>query len=279
MEKIAIIKSIQPYIQKFKNKIFIIKLSGKVIENPDILDFLASDISLLNYVGIKILVVHGGGVQADEWLRKLGIEPKYVEGERITDKKTFEVIRKIYTDLNLKIIASFRKHEVKAVGLSGVDGNLIRAKRRISKIDFGEVGDIVEINLDLIYLLLKNDYIPVICSLGGDEDGNIYNINADTIATEIAKKLKAEKLIMVSDVPGLLADPDDNNSLISYISVPELEKMIKEGRIKNGMIPKIENCIQARKEVRSIHIIDGSKKHSLLLEIFTDEGCGTMIVS
>lgn len=279
MEKMGIIKGALPYIRKFKDKVFVVKLGGEVVKNFSSLDSLAEDISLLHHVGINVVVVHGGGTQADELLEKIGIKPKYVKGRRITDTKTFQIIKMVYGGINLEITAAVRKHGTKVIGLSGIDGNLIKAKRRIAKIDFGHVGDIVSVDLNPINLLLENDYVPVICSIGSDDSGNIYNINADTVAAEIARNLEAEKLIVMTDVPGLLDNPGDKNSIISYVDIADLKKMLSEDRIKEGMIPKVENCIYAMQNgVHTTHIIDGTKRYSLLQEVFTNEGSGTMIV-
>lgn len=292
MHDVASVKAALPYIRRFKDKIFVLKMGGESAKDAENLDYLAEDISLLHHVSIKIVIVHGGGPQADELLDRLGIERKFVNGRRITDDKTLDVAKMIFSGkVNIEIAAALRKWGVRTAGLSGVDGNIIQAKRRgitavknqetgeTINVDFGFVGDIVKVDTSLVTLLLEKDYLPVVCSLSSDDDGTIFNINADTVATAIAQSLKAEKLIVLSDVPGLLADEKDPTSLISYVDISDLEKLVAERKVGGGMLPKIESCIAAVKNgVSRTHIIDGTREHALLEEVFTNAGSGTMIV-
>ena len=290
-ERLDLLREALPYIQRFKNKIFVVKLSGKITEEQEQLASLAEEITLCQQVGIHVAVIHGGGKQLTTTAEKLGITQRIVNGRRITDDETLEIAKMVFAgQINMDILAALRRSGAQTVGVSGIDGNIIHARRReiqkvlnqetgqVETIDFGHVGDIVEINVKLLQLLLDNDYIPVISSLGADEQGNIYNINADTIAAEIAVELKAEKLILMTDVDGILRDRNDINSRISRLTVDEAEKLVKEKVVSSGMLPKIAAIAHLiRRGVRSAHIINGNKRNALLYEVFTDEGAGTMI--
>jgi acetylglutamate kinase len=290
-ERLDLLREALPYIQRFKNKVFVVKLSGKVTESQDQLASLAEEITLCEQVGIHIAVIHGGGKQLTTIAERLGITQKIVNGRRVTDDETLEIAKMVFAgQINMDILSALRRSGAQTVGLSGIDGNTIQARRReiqkvlnqetgqIETIDFGNVGDIVEINVRLLELLLTNDYIPVVSSLGADEQGNIYNINADTIASEIAAKLQAEKLILMTDVDGILLDRNDPSTRISRLNVEEAERLVKEKVVSAGMLPKIAAIAHLIKRgVRSAHIINGSKRNALLREVFTDEGAGTMI--
>lgn len=290
-EKLDILREALPYIQRFKNCIFVVKLSGKITEEQEQLESLAEEVTLCQQVGIRIAVVHGGGQQLTTLAEKLGIEQKIVNGRRVTDEKTLEVAKMVFAgQINLDILSALRRAGAETVGLSGLDGNIIHARRReiqnvmnhetgeVEVIDYGHVGDIVQINARLIQLLLDQDYIPVISSLGADDQGNVYNINADTIAAEIAVHLKAEKLILLTDVDGILIERDDPSSRISRLTVDEAERLVRQRVVSSGMLPKIAAITHLiRRGVRSAHIINGSKRNALLHEVFTDEGAGTMI--
>lgn len=289
--KVDILREAVPYIQKFKGRIFVVKLGGRVVDDADALHALAEEVALVDEVGIHVVVVHGGGKQATQLSKRLGIEPRFVGGRRITDDATLDVAKFVYAgQVSIEILSSLRRQGVEAVGLSGVDGNTIVARRRPRKlvkdeatgkrrkIDFGHVGDIVEVNPRLILTLLQNDYVPVVSCLGADERGNIFNINADTIACEIAVGLKAEKLIMMSDVEGLLLDMKDPSSLVSRLTLKEARTLLRKKVISGGMIPKIDACVDViERGVGSAHIISGKARNSLLFEVFTDEGSGTMV--
>ena len=292
-ERLDLLREALPYIQRFKNKVFVVKLSGKVTEDQDQLNSLAEEMTLCQQVGIHIAVVHGGGKQLTTIAERLGISQRIVNGRRVTDAETLEVAKMVFAgQINTDIVSALRRSGAETVGLSGLDGNTIHARRReiqrvlnqetgeVETIDYGHVGDIVEINARLLRLLLDNGYIPVISSLGADEQGNVYNINADTIAAEIAVRLQAEKLILLTDVDGILRDRDDPSSRISRVSVEEAERLVRERIVSSGMLPKIAAIAHLiRRGVRSAHIINGSKRNALLHEVFTDEGAGTMITA
>ncbi|HSF25468.1 MAG TPA: acetylglutamate kinase [Blastocatellia bacterium] len=290
-ERLDLLREALPYIQRFKNKVFVVKLSGKVTEDQDQLNSLAEEMTLCQQVGIHIAVVHGGGKQLTTIAERLGISQRIVNGRRVTDAETLEVAKMVFAgQINTDIVSALRRSGAETVGLSGLDGNIIHARRReiqrvlnqetgeVETIDYGHVGDIVEINARLLKLLLDNGYIPVISSLGADEQGNVYNINADTIAAEIAVHLQAEKLILLTDVDGILGNREDPESRISRVTVEEAERLVRERVVSSGMLPKIAAIAHLiRRGVRSAHIINGSKRNALLHEVFTDEGAGTMI--
>jgi acetylglutamate kinase len=290
-ERLDLLREALPYIQRFKNNIFVVKLSGKVTEDQDQLNSLAEEITLLQQVGIHVAVIHGGGKQLTTTAERLGIEQRIVNGRRVTDTETLEVAKMVFAgQINMDILSALRRCGCETVGLSGVDGNIIHARRReiqrvlnqetgeVETVDFGHVGDIVDINIRLLRLLLENAYVPVVSSLGSDEHGNIYNINADTIAAEIAVHLQAEKLILLSDVDGILMNREDPASRISRVNVEEAERLVRDRVVSSGMLPKIAAIAHLiRRGVRSAHIINGSRRNALLHEVFTDEGAGTMI--
>jgi acetylglutamate kinase len=290
-ERLDLLREALPYIQRFKNKIFVVKLSGKVTEDQDQLISLAEEITLCQQVGIHIAVIHGGGKQLSSIAERLGVTQKIVNGRRVTDADTLEIAKMVFAgQINIDVVSALRRCGAETVGLSGVDGSIIHARRReiqqvinhetgeVETIDFGHVGDIVDINVRLLRLLLDNGYIPVIASLGADDDGNVYNINADTIASEIAAHLEAEKLILLTDVDGILRDRNDASSRISRLTVDEAERLVSEKIVSSGMLPKIASIARlVRRGVRSAHIINGQKRNALLYEVFTDEGAGTMI--
>jgi len=289
MEKVQVLVEALPYIKEFYGSCMVIKIGGHAMINDEILENIVKDILLLYFVGIKPIVVHGGGPEISEKMEKMGIKPKFVDGLRITDKETMEIVEMVLDGkINSKIVTMFIKHGGKAVGISGKDGLLIIAKKKVIKkkmngkevvIDLGYVGETEYVNPELLKLLIDNGYIPVVSPVATDLEGNSYNMNADIVAGTIAATIKAKKLIILTDVPGILRDPKDKSSLISVMSVSELEKMLNEGKIEGGMIPKAEAIIRAIKGgVEKAHIIDGSKEHSLLLELFTTKGIGTMIV-
>jgi len=292
-ERLDLLREALPYIQRFKNKTFVVKLSGKVTEDQEQLNSLAEEITLLQQVGIHVAVIHGGGKQLTTIAERLGIAQRIVNGRRVTNTETLEVAKMVFAgQINMDILSALRRCGCATVGLSGVDGNIIQARRReiqkvmnletgeVETIDFGHVGDIVEIDARLLSLLLENGYVPVISSLGADEQGNIYNINADTIAAEIAVHLQAEKLVLLTDVDGILRDRNDSGSRMSRLTVEEADRLVKDRVVSSGMLPKIAAIASLiRRGVRSAHIINGSKRNALLHEVFTDEGAGTMITS
>lgn len=292
IETLDILREALPYIQRFKGKTFVIKFSGKVTEDKTVLLSLAEELALLHQVGIRICVIHGGGKQLTELAHKLGVVQTVIEGRRVTDDDTLELAKMIFRGkINTEILSALRNRGIHAVGLSGIDGAVINAKRRPPKdvvnrntgvtetVDFGHVGDVVEVDTRLITLLLESDYLPVISSLAADDDGKIYNINADTIASEIAARLGAEKLILLSDVNGIYLDPKDESTKIDRLSAREARQLITEGKATGGMIPKLENLILLLdRGVHSAHVIGGTRSNALLAEVFTDQGTGTMLV-
>ncbi len=281
-----------PYIQRFQGKTFVVKFSGKVTEDKENLASLAEELALLHQVGIKVCVIHGGGKQLTELAQKLGVVQTVIEGRRVTDDDTLDLAMMVFRGkINTEILAELRRRGIDAVGLSGVDGGVIKAARRPPKnvlnketgetesVDYGNVGDIVEVDTHLLELLLGGNYLPVISSLGADDEGKVFNINADTIAAEIAVSLKAEKLILLSDVNGIYLDPHDPSTKIDRLATFDAIKMIKSGKATGGMIPKLQSLISLlSREVGSAHVIGGNVRNGLLAEVFTDEGTGTMIV-
>lgn len=281
-----------PYIRMYKGKTFVVKVGGRVVGKREALDALVEDVCLLQQVGVRVVLVHGGGEQATELSKKLGLVPEIVAGRRVTDAKTLEVAKMVYGgSLNVDILSTFRAHHTAAVGVSGVDAGLIVAKKRPMKlveptpgaapvaVDYGFVGDIERVDPKVLLALLDAGITPVVACLGADAEGSVLNINADSVAESIAGALKAEKLVVVTDTEGLLEDVKDPASLVSYADIEKVEEMKKTGKIAGGMLPKIDACVKALKNgVRRTHIINGLKAGALMREIFTNAGCGTMIV-
>jgi acetylglutamate kinase len=287
MKDIDVLIEALPYIKKFHNKKILIKYGGHAMIDEGSMSSTARDTVLLKYVGMKPLIVHGGGPEISRSMDKLGKEPEFIQGLRVTDKETMEIIEMVLVGkISTEIVSQLIKHDGNAISLSGKDSSLIFAHRKGARkiegsdkeVDLGLVGEVDCINTNLLDMFVENNYIPVISPVGIAEDGTSLNLNADTVAGEVAGAVDAEKLIILTDVPGVLRDPDDPDSLIQKIRVSEIPGLIEEGVITGGMIPKIETCVKAIENgVKSCHIIDGRKKHSLLLEIFTTEGIGTMI--
>ena len=292
-QRLDLLREALPYIQRFKGKTFVVKLSGKVTDEHANLASLCEELALLHQVGIRVCVVHGGGKQLTELAEQLGVEQTIINGRRVTDDATLDMAKMIFAGkINTDILAALRHRGVEAVGLSGVDGNIVLAERRPPKevfnqatgesehVDFGHVGDVLEINDRLLRVLLDHEYMPVVSSLGADDEGRVFNINADTIAAEIAIRLQAEKLVMLSDVDGIYLRAGERASKISRLSAREVEALISDGVATGGMIPKLQNITEIlRRGVRSAHIIEGAARNALLSEVFTDEGTGTMIIA
>jgi acetylglutamate kinase len=291
--RLDLLREALPYIQRFKGQTFVVKLSGKATEDQANLSSLAEELALLHQVGIRLSVVHGGGKQLSELASRMGVEQTIIEGRRVTDDATLEMAKMVFAGkINTDILSALRNRGVEAVGLSGVDGNIVHAERRPPRevlnretgerahVDFGHVGDVVEINSRLLTVLLDQGYLPVVSSLGADSEGTVFNINADTIAAEIAIQLKAEKLILLSDVDGIYLRAGQPETKLSRLTVAEAETLIKDGRATGGMIPKLQSIAELlRRGVHSAHIISGTNRNALLSEIFTDQGTGTMIVA
>ncbi|MBI4242996.1 MAG: acetylglutamate kinase [Planctomycetes bacterium] len=283
-DDIPLLRESLPYINKFSGKVMVVKIGGEIADNEDNLKNFCEQVALCVRVGIKMVLVHGGGKQATALSKKLGIEPKIVDGRRITDEKTLEVTKMVFAgQINTDIVTILRKCGLRVVGLSGIDGNLISAKKRPpvhvdgskKPIDFGLVGDIVGVDVNVINVLINGGFTPAISSLASDDDGEVYNINADTVASAIACALKAEKLILVSNVHGVL---DREKNIISKLTRSLAEELIEEKVIAGGMLPKVQSAFKAIENgVRSVHLINGLSSDTLLMELFTESGCGTMI--
>lgn len=278
--KAATLVEALPYIRRFVGKTVVVKYGGNALAGTsehDALTLFAEDIVLMRLVGMQPVVVHGGGPQISEMMARLGKQAEFVEGLRVTDAETVEIARMVLKgQVNPQLVAAINVHGNYAVGVSGVDGGLIRAEVRDPQLGF--VGDVTAINPEVLRGMLDNEFVPVIATIGSDETGQAYNINADTVAGAIAEALGAEKLVYLTDIEGLRRDVDDPASLIRQTTAAELEALIADGTIAGGMIPKVASCTHAvRNGVHNAHILDGRIAHVLLLEIFTDSGIGTMI--
>ncbi len=267
-----------PYIQKYNNKIIVVKYGGNAMINDELKDAVMGDIVLLSLIGIKVVLVHGGGPEITQMLKQVGKESQFVNGLRVTDKETVDIVQMVLAGKVNKNLVNLLHHKGgNAIGLCGIDGHMIEAE--VLNPELGYVGEITNVNVQPITDLLEKGYIPVISTVGCDKDGNVYNINADTAASKIAGILGAESLISMTDIEGILRDKDDPSTLISKICVEDAPKLVEEGVISGGMIPKVECCIDAIKSgVRKVFIIDGRIPHSILIETLTNEGIGTMFV-
>jgi acetylglutamate kinase len=276
-EKAHILAEALPYIREFSGRTVVIKYGGHAMENDALAELFATDVVLMRLVGINPVVVHGGGPQITDLMRRLGKEPEFVDGRRVTDAETVDIVRMaLVGKVNREIVSMVNRLGSYAVGMSGEDAGLIRVDQRDPRLGF--VGDVREIDPTMVLRLLREELIPVIATIGVDDDGQAYNINADTVAGAIAEALDAEKLVYLTDVAGVYGDWPDESTLISRVGVEGLEKLIADGKASEGMIPKLESCCAAlRNGVRSAHILDGRLPHALLLEFFTREGVGTMV--
>jgi acetylglutamate kinase len=288
---IAGLKGTLRYVRAYRDHVFVVKLGGEVVKDDHALDGVAAQVSLLHSLGIRIVVVHGGGPQATALTRRLGAEPVIVAGRRVTDDAALEVAKMVYAGtLNTDVLSALRAHQLQAVGLSGVDAELLTARRRppvnvvddyghSAVVDYGHVGDIMNVDPRVLTTLMDARFVPVVASLAGDNDGNVYNVNADTVAETIAIALRAQKLIYLTGVPGVLRDPKDPASLVTFADPDDLASLMATGALSGGMRPKVEACIRAATGgVERTHIVDGRVPDSLLLEVFTGAGTGTMIV-
>ncbi len=288
---IAGLKGALRYVRAYRDNVFVVKLGGDVLRDSEVLDQVAGQISLLSSLGIQIVVVHGGGPQASALITRLGGEPRMVAGRRVTDDAALEVVKMVYAGtLNTDLVAALRSHQLQAVGLTGVDGDLLHAHRRppvsvvddtgtTREVDYGHVGDIDTVDPRVVRTLLGARFVPVVASLAGDEEGNVYNVNADTVAEHLAIALRAQKLIYLTGVPGVLRDRTDPSSLITFADPDDLAGLMASGALAGGMRPKVEACIRAATGgVERTHIIDGRAPDALLFEVFTGAGYGTMIV-
>lgn len=270
-----------PYIQNYNNKTVVVKYGGNAMQSEELKDAVMTDMVLLSLVGIKVVVVHGGGPEITEMLKRVGKESRFVNGLRYTDEETMDIVRMVLAGkVNKELVQNLQLKGGRAMGLCGIDGGMIKAEKLVENgTDLGFVGNITSVDITPIEDALSKGYIPVIATMAGGSDGNVYNINADTAAARIAAALGAEKLILLTDIRGLLKDKNDEKSLIPIVNVSEVPNLLRQGIISGGMIPKIDCCVEAvRRGVNRAHIIDGRTPHSILVEMFSDEGIGTMFL-
>lgn len=278
-QRAEILTQALPYIQKYNDKIIVVKYGGNAMINEDLKEAVMGDIVLLSLIGIKVVLVHGGGPEITEMLGKIGKKSEFINGLRVTDEETMEVVQMVLAGkVNKNLVNLMQRKGGKAIGLCGVDGHMIRAKKVDEKLGFA--GEIIDVDVQPILDVLERGYIPVISTVGCDTEGNTYNVNADTAASRIAGALKAESLVSMTDIVGLCKDKDDPSTLISKVHVSEAPALVRDGIISGGMIPKVQCCIEAiRRGVKKVFIIDGRIPHSILIEILTDAGIGTMFVA
>lgn len=267
-----------PYIKKYTGETIVIKYGGNAMVNEDLKSAVMSDIVLMQLIGINVVLVHGGGPEINSMLSAIGKESKFVNGMRVTDKETMDIVQMVLAGkVNKSLVQLLEKHGGNALGLCGLDGSMLLAEKLVAGEDLGYVGEIKEVNPVPLQNAMNDGYIPIVATVAGGYDGKVYNINADLAAAQIAAKLGAKKLILMTDIRGLLRDVEDDSSLISVVNVSEVPMLKRDGIIKGGMIPKIDCCVEAvRNGVSRAHIIDGRIEHSILLELFSDEGIGTM---
>ena len=290
LQKAKILVNALPYIKKYYGQTIVIKYGGSAMVDKTARKQFIKDVVLMKYIGINPVIVHGGGPEINEMLQKIGKESKFIAGNRVTDEETVEIVEMVLSGkVNKGIVADINKYGGKAIGISGKDDNMILVRQKYieeksenseetKKIDIGFVGEIENINTEIIKMLEKSDYIPVISSIGTDKNGQTYNINADYVAGEIAGKLNADRMIFLTDVDGILLDYHDKQTLIDEIDVYHVNKLIEKGVISGGMLPKVNTCLKAiKKGVENVIILNGKLEHSLLLELFTEEGAGTLI--
>ena len=280
LNKAGVLVEALPYIQKYNRKIIVVKYGGSAMTNVELQKKVIEDVVLLKLVGFKPIIVHGGGKEISRWVDKVGKTPEFVNGLRVTDAETMEIAEMVLNKVNKSLVAMVQELGVKAVGVSGKDGGLLRVNKKYADgKDIGFVGDIKQVNPKVIYDLLSNDFLPIVAPIGLDDNFNTYNINADDAACEIAKAVGAEKLAFLTDIEGLYRDINDKSSFISKITVSDAKALIASGTLGGGMLPKLTNCTSAMEAgVNRVHILDGRIPHCLLLEIFTREGIGTMIM-
>ena len=280
MKKAEVLIEALPYIQKFNGKVIVVKYGGSAMSNEELQKNVIKDVTLLKLVGFKPIIVHGGGKEISRWVEKTGKEAQFINGLRVTDDETMEIAEMVLGRVNKRLVTMVEELGVKAVGLSGKDGKMLRVEKKYSDgQDIGYVGNITEVNPDIIFDLLEKGYLPIISPIGLGEDFATYNINADDAACAIAKAIQADKLVFLTDIEGLYKDINDKSSFISKITAEDANALIEEGFIGGGMLPKLSNCTSAVESgVNRVHILDGRIPHCLLLEIFTNEGVGTAIV-
>ena len=270
-----------PYIQRFNRKIIVVKYGGSAMVDEELKRHVIQDVTLLKLVGFKPIIVHGGGKEISRWVGKVGMEPVFVNGLRKTDEATMEIAEMVLNKVNKSLVKLVEELGVNAIGISGKDGGLLKVDKKLSNgEDIGFVGEVKKVNAEILYDLLEKDFLPIVCPVGMDDEYNTYNINADDAACAIARAMKAEKLAFLTDIEGVYKDPDDPKTLISELRVDEAQQLMNDGYIGGGMLPKLQNCIDAIENgVSRVHILDGRIPHCLLLEIFTNKGIGTAILN
>ncbi len=280
LDKAAVLIEALPYIQRFNRKIIVVKYGGSAMTDESIQQKVIQDVVLLKLVGFKPIIVHGGGKEISSWVSKVGMEPRFVNGLRVTDEDTMEIAEMVLNKVNKKLVSMVHSLGVKAVGVSGKDGMMLNVEKKYSGgEDIGYVGEIKSVNPKLLFDLLEKDFLPIVCPIGYDDAFHSYNINADDAACAIASAVNAEKLAFLTDVEGIYRDFNDKSSLISELTTDEMEELLAGGGINGGMLPKIQNCVAAiQNGVSRVHIMDGRIPHCLLLEIFTNKGIGTAII-
>ena len=280
LEKAAVLVEALPYIQKFNRKVIVVKYGGSAMVDENLKKSVISDVTLLKLVGFKPIIVHGGGKEISKWVGKVGKEPEFINGLRVTDEETMEIAEMVLGRVNKSLVSMVESLGVKAIGISGKDGGLLKVKKKYSDgKDIGYVGEISEVDPQILFDMMEKDFLPIICPVGLDDDFNTYNINADDAACAVARAVGANKLAFLTDIEGLYRDFNDKSSLISEIKVSEAKELIAGGTIGGGMLPKLSNCIDAIEAgVSRVHIIDGRIPHSILMEIFSDRGVGTAIL-
>ena len=281
LDKAEVLIEALPYIQRFNRKIIVVKYGGSAMVDEELKARVIQDVTLLKLVGFKPIIVHGGGKEISRWVGKVGMKPEFKNGLRVTDEATMELAEMVLGKVNKSLVQLVESLGVRAIGISGKDGRLLSVKKKYANgEDIGFVGDVTNVNADILYDLLEKDFLPIICPVGLDDDNNTYNINADDAACAIAKAMKAEKLAFLTEIEGVYKDPQDPSTLISELTVSEAHKLVGDGYIGGGMLPKINNCIEAIESgVSRVHILDGRIPHCLLLEIFTNKGIGTAILN
>lgn len=280
LQKAQVLNEALPYIQRFHGKIMVVKYGGSAMVDHELKKSVIRDVALLKLVGFQPIIVHGGGKEITKWVNKAGLETNFVNGLRVTDKATMEIAEMVLNRINKGLVSMMEKLGVHAVGISGKDGTTLKVDKKLSKgQDIGYVGEIKEVNTELLHKLLDNDFVPVICPIGSDDNYHSYNINADDAACAIASAMGASKLAFLTDIEGVYRDPLNKDTLISEMTIPEAEEFLQSGNVGGGMLPKLQNCVDAIKSgVSRVHILDGRIEHCLLLEFFTDRGVGTAII-
>ena len=281
LEKAEVLIEALPYIQRFNRRIIVVKYGGSAMVDETLKKRVIQDVTLLKLVGFKPIIVHGGGKEISRWVNKVGMEPKFINGLRVTDEDTMEIVEMVLNKVNKSLVQLVQELGVKAVGVSGKDGGMLTVEKKYSDgKDIGFVGEITDVNPKVLFDLLEKDFLPIVCPIGMDKDFKTYNINADDAACAIAKAVNAEKLAFLTDIEGVYKDPSDPSTLISELAIDEAHQLIEDGFIGGGMLPKLNNCIDAIDDgVSRVHIMDGRIPHCLLLEIFTNRGIGTAILS